>query len=190
MSNCHQWLKRDFPKFSKIEIQNLIPLAEDKSKQHSLNKCIMGCGFLAGVSLGVAMVESGRLGLRCAFLCSFKQVFLAVSTQPRCVGTHMEARCSPRRPITLWCDYGGSIRPPSRLAKLPRSRTVPHAPLYARSLHNLQGSVQNENVGPLFRSYLRILIAHFADTWMDLETHTEWSKSEGEKQISYNTAFM
>ena len=26
--------------------------------------------------------------------------------------------------------------------------------------------------------------------WMDLETHTEWSKSEREKHISYNIAYM
>ena len=66
MSNCHPWFKWDFPKASKyFRIQDLIPLAENKSKQNSLNRGIMGPGFRAGVPLGVAMVESGRLGLCC-----------------------------------------------------------------------------------------------------------------------------
>ena len=33
-------------------------------------------------------------------------------------------------------------------------------------------------------------IGSFVETWMDLETHTEWSKSEREKQISYISAYM
>ena len=33
-------------------------------------------------------------------------------------------------------------------------------------------------------------IMPFAATWMDLETHTEWSKSDRERQISYDTAYM
>ena len=33
-------------------------------------------------------------------------------------------------------------------------------------------------------------IGSFVETWMDLETHTEWSQSEREKQISYINAYM
>lgn len=55
-----------FQRFQKyFRIQNLIPLAENKSKQNSLNRGIMGPGFPATVPLGVAMVEAGRLGFCC-----------------------------------------------------------------------------------------------------------------------------
>ena len=33
-------------------------------------------------------------------------------------------------------------------------------------------------------------IMPFAATWMDLEIHTEWSKSDRERQISYDRTYM
>ena len=85
-----------FQRFQKyFRIQDLIPLPDNKSEQPSRNRCIMGCGFPAGAPLGVAKTEPGRLGLHCALLGSVKQVFSAVSTHPRCVGTRVAPNASP-----------------------------------------------------------------------------------------------
>ena len=54
--------------------------------------------------------------------------------------------------------------------------------------------MDKEDVGHIYNGIDSVIerneMMPFAATWMDLETHTEWSKSDREGEISYDIPYM